>query len=129
MCAARFRGAAHAGVVILSLALPTGEAAAEPLQLGIASASAGIDQRNGQAVVDIRLTDESRQRFAAFTLANLGQMIDLRIDGKSAIKPIVREPIAGGMVQITIDNPGEAERLAARLNDRTATLEVDSVPH
>jgi preprotein translocase subunit SecD len=129
MRAARFRGAAQAGVVILGLVLPAGKAAAEPLQLGITSASAGIDQRNGQAVVDIRLTDDSRQRFARFTQANLGQMIDLRIDGKSVIKPIVREPITAGMVQITIDNPGEAQRLAARLNDRTATLEVDSVPH
>ncbi len=80
-------------------------------------------------MVDIRLTDDSRRLFADFTQTNLGQMIDLRIDGKSVNKPVVREPITGGVVQINVDKPGEAERLAARLNNRTAILEVEAVSH
>ena len=79
-------------------------------------------------MVDIRLTDDSRRALADFTRANLGQKIDLRIDGDSLIKPIVREPITGGVVQIPIDNPAEAARLAVRLNNRTAVLEVEAVP-
>ena len=79
--------------------------------------------------MDIRLTDDSRRRFADFTQTNLGQVIDLRIDGKSVNKPVVREPITGGGVQLLIDKPGDAEPLAARLNNRTATLEVEAVSH
>ena len=62
-------------------------------------------------MVDIRLTDDSRRLFADFTQTNLGQMIDLRIDGKSVNKPVVREPITGGVVQINVDKPGEASGL------------------
>jgi preprotein translocase subunit SecD len=60
---------------------------------------------------------------------NLGQMIDLRIDGRSANKPSVREPITGGVVQISIGEPSEARQLAARLSNPTATLEVEAVSH
>jgi preprotein translocase subunit SecD len=129
MPAAPLRGFAWASLIAFSLALSVCEAVAEPLRLGIASASAGFYEKSGQAVVNIRLTDDSRRLFADFTRTNLGQMIDLRIDGKSVIKPVVREPITGGVVQISIDKPADAEPLAARLNNRTATLEVEAVSH
>ena len=128
MAAARLGGVALASAVLFSVALSPFEAVAEPLRLGIASASAGVDRKGGYGVVDIRLTDDSRRALADFTRANLGQKIDLRIDGDSLIKPIVREPITGGGVQIPIDSPAEAERLAVRLNNRTAVLEVEAVP-
>jgi preprotein translocase subunit SecD len=127
--AAPLRGVAWACVILSSLALSSCEALAEPLRLGIASASAGFVQKSGEAVVDIRLTDDGRRLFADFTQTNLGHMIDLRIDGKSVNKPVVREPTTGGVVQINVDKPGESERLAARLNNRTATLEVEAVSH
>jgi len=79
-------------------------------------------------MVEVRLTDDSRRLFADFTRMNLGQMIDVRIDGKSVTKPIVREPITGGIVPITIGDAGEGRRLAARLSDRNAILEVEAVP-
>ena len=120
---------ACASVMILSLACSAHGAVAEPLRLAIASASAGLVRNSGEAVVDIRLTDDSQRRFADFTKANVGHMIDLRVDGKSVNKPVVREPITGGGVQLLIGKPGEAEPLAARLNNRTATLEVEAVSH
>jgi preprotein translocase subunit SecD len=128
MPAARLRGIALASAVLCSVALSSFEAAAEPLRLGVISASAGVYQGGGQAVVDIRLTDDSRERFADFTRKNLGQMIDVRVDGKSMIKPVVREPITGGTLQISMDRPEDAGQLAARLNNRTATVEVEAVP-
>ena len=127
MPSARCRGMALASAVLFSAALSSFEAAAEPLRLGVVSASAGFDQ-SGQAVVGIRLTDDSRRQFADFTLKNLGQPIDVRIDGKSMIKPVVREPITGGNIQISIDRAEEAGPLAARLNNQTATVEVEAVP-
>jgi preprotein translocase subunit SecD len=129
MSAARLRGAAHAGVVILTFAFSGYGATAGPLRLVVVSASAGIVRTSGEVVVDVRLDDNSRRLFANFTQMNLGQMIDVRIDGKSVSKPVVREPITAGVVPITIGEAGEAQRLAARLSDRTATLEVEAVPH
>jgi preprotein translocase subunit SecD len=129
MRAARLRGAAHAGVVILTLAFSVYGAVAEPLRLVVVSASAGIVRTSGEVVVEVRLADDSRRLFANFTQTNLGQMIDVRIDGKSVSKPVVREPITAGVVPITIGEAEEARRLATRLSDRTATLEVEAVPH
>jgi len=129
MRAARLRGVACASIVFFGLAFSSSEVLAEPLRLGVASASVGFDQKSGQAFVDVRLTDDGRRLFAGFTRTNLNQMIDLRIDSKSISRPFVREPINGGVVQLPIDSPGEAEQLAARLNNRAATMEVEAVPH
>jgi preprotein translocase subunit SecD len=128
MAAARLRGMALASAVLFSAALSPFEAGAEPLRLGVVSASAGFDQRSGQAMVTIRLTDDSRRHFAEFTQANLGQPIDVRVDGKSMMRPVVREPITGGAFQIPMDRPEDAAPLAARFNNRTATVEVEAVP-
>jgi preprotein translocase subunit SecD len=128
MAAARLGGMALASAVLFSVALSPFEAVAEPLRLGVVSASAGADQRSGQAVVGIRLTDDSRRHFADFTLKNLGQPIDVRVDGKSVMRPVVREPVTGGALQIPMDRPEDAGALAARLNNRTATVEVEAVP-
>jgi len=119
---------ALASAVLCSAALSPFEAVAEPLRLEVLSAYAGVYQKSGEAVVGIRLTDDSSARFADFTRINIGQMIDIRIDGKSVVKPVVREPIIGGVLQISIDRPADAEQLAARLNNRTATVEVEAVP-
>jgi preprotein translocase subunit SecD len=128
MPAARYRGIALASAVLCGAALSPFEAVAEPLRLDVVSASAGFDQRSGQAVVTIRLTDDSRARFADFTRINLGQPIDVRVDGKSMLKPVVREPITGGTLQISMDRQEDAGPLAARFNNRTATVEVEAVP-
>jgi preprotein translocase subunit SecD len=128
MPAARSRGMALASAVLFSVALSPFEAVAEPLRLGVVSASAGVDQRSGQAVVNIRLSDDSRAHFADFTRMNLGQPIDVRVDGKSVMKPVVREPVTGGAFQIPMDRPEDAGPLVARLNNRTATVEVEAVP-
>jgi preprotein translocase subunit SecD len=129
MRAAQVRGVACASVIILSLACSADGAVAEPLRLAVVSASAGIVRTSGEVVVEVRLADDSRRLFANFTQTNLGQMIDVRIDGKSVSKPVVREPITAGVVPITIGEAEEARRLATRLSDRTATLEVEAVPH
>jgi preprotein translocase subunit SecD len=128
MPAARCRGMALASAVLFSAAFSPFEAVAEPLRLGVVSASASFDQRSGQAVVGVRLTDDSRRQFADFTVKNLGQAIDVRIDGKSVIKPVVREPITGGVLHISVDRAEDAGPLAARLTNQTAAVEVEAVP-
>jgi preprotein translocase subunit SecD len=128
MPVAPLRGVAWACVVLFSLALSSNGAQAEPLQLVVASASAGTDDRQiGRVVLIIRLADDSQRPFANFTQTHVGQMMDMRIDGKSVLKSVLREPISGGGLQITIDNIEEARRLATRLSDLTTKLEVEAV--
>ena len=129
MATALLRGLSSASLIVFGMGLSAGAALAEPLRLPIASASPGIVvEGSGKAAIDIRLTEEGRRLFAKFTVANLGQKIDLRIDGKSMIQPIVREPIVGGVVQVLIDRPEEARGLLGHLNDGTAVLEAEAVP-
>jgi preprotein translocase subunit SecD len=127
MRAARYRGAAIAGSIALALLASFQPARAEPLRVAVASASAGADPYNGKPMVFIRLTDESSRSFAKFSAAHVGQMIDTRIDGKSVMKPIIREPIAGGNLWVTIDSAEEARRIADTLSRGTAKLEVEAV--
>ena len=75
--------------------------------------------------MNIRLADS--QSFAAFSAAHVGQIIDMRIDGTSVLKSVIREPIVGGNLQVTVDNIETARRLAGSLSGGTAKLEVEAV--
>ena len=77
-------------------------------------------------MLSIRLTGQSRQQFARFTLNNVGKKIDIRIDGKSVISPRVNEPQVSGFVFIFAKGPEEARRFVKRLSDPNTTLEVDT---
>jgi preprotein translocase subunit SecD len=112
--AARFRGAFFASVAALVLLCPP--CIAEPLQITVVSASAGTDERSGRPVLNIRLADESRKPFAALSEAQIGHPVEMRIDGKSVAKPVMREPITGGVLQITMDSMEEARQLADKLS-------------
>src|SRR5580692_5291586 len=126
MRAARLRGLVLASVVALAFLFPCG-AIAEPLRVVVASAAAAIDAHTGKPILTVRLTDEGRKSVAAFSQAHLGQAIDMRIEGKSLMKPVIREPIAGGVFQITMDNIEETRRLADRLSNGTPTLEIEAI--
>ncbi len=39
--------------------------------------------------------------FAEFTANNVGRTVEVRIDGKVVMRPIIREPIKGGSVQVS----------------------------
>ena len=77
-------------------------------------------------MLSIRLTEQSRQQFARFTLNNVGKTIDIRIDGKSVISPRVNEPQVNGFVFIFAKEPEETRQLVKRLSDPDTTLEVDA---
>jgi hypothetical protein len=128
MFAARFRGVARTSVILCGLALASCEVRTEPLHLVVASATADTDLRTSKPIVTIRLTEDSGRRFAIFTTKKSGQVIDIRVSGKSVSKPIVREPIIGGSFQIDISDSKDAEMLAIGLSDQTAMLEVETIP-
>jgi preprotein translocase subunit SecD len=114
--AARFRGAFFANVAALVLTFSCPIALAEPLQITVVSASAGTDTRSGRPALNIRLADESRKPFAALSETHVGHPVEMRIDGKSVAKPVMREPITGGVLQITMDSMEEARQLADKLS-------------
>jgi len=99
-----------------------------PLRLQIASAAPSLDARTKEPVVTFRLTDRSGRLFAEFTGNNIGRTIEIRIDGKAVMRPIIREPILGGSVQITGGfTLQDAKDLADRLNSGAARVEAEVV--
>jgi preprotein translocase subunit SecD len=116
---------------ILALApafVGTRPAAAEPLVLEIIAAEAAIDLRTKEPVVSFRMSAASAQAFAQLTRENIGRQIDIRVDGKSVMKPFVREPILGGMGQIAaLLSQDQANALAARMATGQAKVEVEAV--
>ena len=102
-------------------------AVAEPLQLTAVSASAEMDSLGGGPIVKVRLSDSSRKAFAAFTSTQVGYPVDFRIDGKSMLKPVIREPITGGVFHVTTTSLEEARQLANRIWQVSVKLEVEPV--
>ena len=129
MRAARLRGVIFASVTALALLFSPCIALAEPLQVTVISAAAGTDARNGRPILNIRLADESRKAFATYSETHLGFPVEMRIDGKSVAKPVMREPITGGVFQISMDSMEQARLLAERLSPGSTVLELEAVPH
>jgi len=94
----------------------------------IASAAPIFDERTKEPGVTFRLTDRSGRLFAEFTGNNIGRTIEIRIDGKAVMRPVIREPILGGSVQVTGGfTLKDAQELADRLNSGAAKIEAEVV--
>jgi preprotein translocase subunit SecD len=102
-------------------------ARAEPIALGVAQASVAYDMRNNAPIVTVRLTPQGQETMRRLTTQNVGRKIDVRVDGKSMMKPVVREPILGGTMQILTATEEEARSLAGRLTSGRAKLELEAV--
>jgi preprotein translocase subunit SecD len=123
------RSCRSAGASLLfSLVFLISPALAEPLSLEVTEASVAYDTRNNFPVVTFRLAETSRKAFADFSARHVGEKIDMRIDGKSVMKTVIREPITGGVGQITASSPDETRQLADRLASRAAKFDIEAVP-
>jgi preprotein translocase subunit SecD len=125
MRAARNRGASIIAI-FLGLALSGCEPRnVEPVRLDVASASVERDLRTGEPIVFAHLTeDHSSRRFAQFTAANMGKLFDLRVDGKTVFKPIIREPLISGIVLLPTQREEDAREIALRVTNGKSILEV-----
>ena len=114
-------------LAVLVLLIATGASAA-PLALTVLKAEATFDKATGQPVVSITFDPASTEAFAAFTRDNVGKETVVRIDGEEIMRPIIREPILKGTVQISgnMTKP-DADSLAARLVSGDARIEVELV--
>ncbi|NVO13364.1 MAG: hypothetical protein HXX10_04940 [Rhodoplanes sp.] len=112
--------------LVVLLAAGTSAAVAEPIWLEVSQAIYGTDQRSGQAVVNFILTTAGREVFARFTAENVGRRIDIRVDGRTMLRPVVREAVNGGVGQIPVATVDEGRVLARRLGAEGARLEVEA---
>lgn len=82
----------------------------------LGDARAELDAAIGQPVITVSFNAEGTARFADVTSAHVGSMLAIVIDDHVASAPIIREPIMGGVAQISGNTSLEdAERLAALL--------------
>jgi len=64
-------------------------------------ASAGLDQQNGQWVVNFEFNQVGARRFGDVTRANVGRPFAIVLDDKVISAPRINEPITGGRGQIS----------------------------
>ena len=68
---------------------------------------------DGMPLIMITLTEAAAQRFHKLTGAMIGQPLPIMLDGKELMAPLVREPIAGGVLEISgLPSWQECQRLA-----------------
>jgi preprotein translocase subunit SecD len=91
------RTTALVGLIILLPSL----AVADPLPLVIDRAYVGEAVGSAEPVLNLKLAPQSATAFAELTAANIGKVVELRIDGKVVFAPTVRDPIKGGEVEIS----------------------------
>jgi preprotein translocase subunit SecD len=104
-------------------------AASETLTLDVRDARASHDQRTRQPVLHITLTGPAGNAFARLTRDNVGRAMELRIDGKTVLTAVIREPILGGTVQISGPEADEAHSIAERLLSGVGKVQVTVAPN
>ena len=105
----------------------TVSASADPLTLRVTRAEAAYVQRSGEPVVSMVFDEESKRLFADFTARHIGKAMELRIDGRTVMKAVIREPITGGAGQIAGGlTAQQAREMAERLSSGAARLEVEA---
>jgi preprotein translocase subunit SecD len=102
--------------------------AAEPLTIEVTSVAPGLDERTKQPIISFKMTPESARLFAEFTTKNVGRKMEVRIDGKTVMAPVIREPILGGSGQVTSDwTLRETKNIADRLSAGKSKIEFEIV--
>jgi preprotein translocase subunit SecD len=109
-------GLFRACVVALLLGF-SAPALAEPILIDVLDAKPNFDQRTNEPIITIKMTSASAKLFAELTSKNIGRRLELRIDGKTVMAPVIREPVMGGSMQVS---GGWTSRQAKDLADSIA---------
>lgn len=70
------------------------------------------------SAVQLTLAPATARSFAALTTAHRGQKLAIVVGGVVQGAPVIRDPITGGKVSITLRSPDEAAALARSLTQR-----------
>jgi preprotein translocase subunit SecD len=109
-------GLFRACVVALLLGF-SAPAMAEPILIDVLNAEPNVDLRTNEPIITFRMTPASAKLFAELTSKNIGRRLELRIDGKTVMAPVIREPVMGGSMQVS---GGWTSRQAKDLADSIA---------
>lgn len=81
-------------------------------QSDVANAQAMLHADTGTPYVALMLTDEGGARFGEATTEGIGRTLAVVVDDEIVIRPVVREPITDGRVQISLDRDAQWEDAA-----------------
>lgn len=111
-----------AAVSVAALSLP---AAAEIINLEVASSAVERDKTTNDVVVTIELSPDAKTAFENFTQRNVGRNIEIRIGTTVLLKARLLEKISGGTIRATTKfSEEEGRNVAAQLKRGTLiTLE------
>ena len=124
-------------VTLLLLALgltifPEVVAAGEVISVDVVRAEAHPDplsRLSTDSVVDLFMTEAPKLAFAEFSARNVGKQLDVRVNGRTVMKPVIREPITGGRITIAgAFSASDAKQLAEILMSGSAKVEMEIMP-
>ena len=81
----------------------------------IANATSGLDQQQGQNVVDVEFKSDAAKVWADFTAANVGVQTAFVLDSQVVSAPQIQEAIPGGRTQITGNFTADSARELANV--------------
>lgn len=115
--------------IVCAFLLTTSACAAEPISISISSATVTHEERSGQTILSIELTEASRKILQRLSTDHLGRPLAIRVDGQTLLKPVVREPLTTRSFQISDPKwtDDQVRVLADRLSQPGARLDVDGV--
>ena len=103
-------------------------ALADDVVLSVQSAKMGFDEISAQPSVQVTLAPKAAKLLAALTLENVGNIIELRVDGELLTSPVVQTPILGGELVISgALTMAEAKALAERLAEKGASITLTPI--
>jgi preprotein translocase subunit SecD len=99
---------------------------AEPIAIDVVSAEFIVD-RSGDPVIAIKMTEASKRVFAEFTSANRNRKVDFRVDGRTLMSTVIRDPIVGGTPHIFDPSltASQVKALAERIATGRSKIEIE----
>ena len=114
--------------IVLVVVLLLKPALADDVVLSVQSAKMGFDEISAQPSVQVTLAPKAAKLLAALTLENVGNIIELRVDGELLTSPVVQTPILGGELVISgALTMAEAKALAERLAEKGASITLTPI--
>ena len=114
-------------VIFAASLWPHGSSAGEVLQIEVKVAETRTDLQTKQAVIFVKVSEESKHLIAEMTQNNIGRTAEFRVDGRVVMKPVIREPLLAGVFEISGRfDMTEAKDIARRLSTGTK-IEVELV--